>query len=314
VIVPAQDPAQGTAAVATRGEGRKALPTGRRRQRETWTALIFLAPALLTLFVLRLVPAGMAAADSLYRDTILSGRKWVGLDNYTSLFTDPSFQNTMKVTLWFCLLINPLQVAVALVLAVLFSRRMAGRGLWRALVIIPIAVPPAVSAVIWGIAYRPDGLANSFLAVLGIPPQPFLTSSSQALYAIMVLLSWVGVGYWMMFLIAGINDIPTELYEAASLDGAGPIARFWHVTLPLLRRPLAFVLVADTVANFLVFAPIALLTKGGPEGSTNLIMYDIYTRAYTLGDTGIAQAQVVILVVLVAVIVGVQFRLLRAKD
>ena len=106
--------------------------------------------------------------------------------------------------------------------------------------------------------------------MLGIPPQPFLTSPQQALLSIMILLSWIGVGYWMMFLIAGINDIPATYYEAAAIDGASAWRQLWSITLPLLRRPLAFVLVADTVSNFLVFAPVQILTKGGPNGSTNL--------------------------------------------
>jgi len=218
------------------------------------------------------------------------------------------------VTLLFAVIINPLQVAAAFLLAVLFTRRAAGSKFWRSMVILPIAVPPAVSAVIWSVIYRPDGLANAFLAVLGIPPQPFLTSPQQALLSIMILLSWIGVGYWMMFLIAGINDIPSSYYEAASIDGASSWRQLWSITFPLLRRPLAFVLVADTVSNFLVFAPVQILTKGGPNGSTNLLMYDLYTRAYTFADINKAQAEVVILVLITVVIVAVQFRMLKSED
>ncbi len=118
----------------------------------------------------------------------------------------------------------------------------------------------------------------------------------------------------MMFLIAGINDIPRSYYEAASLDGASAWRQLWTITFPLVRRPLAFVLVADTVSNLLVFAPVQILTKGGPEGSTNLLMYDIFTRAYTLGDLNTAQAEVVILVLITLVIVALQFRLLKTED
>jgi multiple sugar transport system permease protein len=214
----------------------------------------------------------------------------------------------------FTILINPLQVATAFLLAVLYTRKAAGSKIWRSLVILPIAVPPAVSAVIWSVIYRPDGLANAFLDLLGLPAQPFLTSPQQALASIMVLLSWIGVGYWMMFLIAGINDIPRSYYEAASLDGASAWRQLWTITFPLVRRPLAFVLVADTVSNLLVFAPVQILTKGGPEGSTNLLMYDIFTRAYTLGDLNTAQAEVVILVLITLVIVALQFRLLKTED
>jgi multiple sugar transport system permease protein len=230
------------------------------------------------------------------------------------LFADPTFLNSVRVTLVFSLVVNPLQIAISLALAVLFTRRFAGVRFWRSLVILPIAVPPAVSAAIWSVAYRPDGLLNSVFHVLGIPAQPFLTSPGQAMWCLIVLLSWIGVGYWMMFLIAGLQDIPESLYEAAAIDGASSWARFWHITLPLLRRPLAFVLVADTVSNFLVFAPVQMLTNGGPQGTTNVTMFDIFTRAYSVGDLSLAQAEVMLLVLVVLAVVAVQFRLLRSGD
>lgn len=305
--------AKGAGAATSRARAR--VP---RRRRRLWgpggVAILFLVPALLALIVLRLAPAAVALVDSLSRTTLLGGTSFVGLRNYVELFANPDFQNAIGVTLLFALIINPLQIAAAFLLAVLFTKRAAGSRFWRSMVILPIAVPPAVSAVVWSVIYRPDGLANSFLAVFGIPPQPFLTSQSQALLSIMILLSWIGVGYWMMFLIAGLNDIPASYYEAASLDGASAWRQLWSITLPLLRRPLAFVLVADTVSNFLVFAPVQILTKGGPNGSTNLLMYDLYNRAYTFGDINKAQAEVVILVIITVAIVALQFRLLKTED
>ena len=280
-------------------------------------ALAFLAPALVALLVLRIIPALFAVQDSLMRTSLNTGEtRFVGLGNYIDLFTNSDFQNSLRVTLIFTLIVNPLQVALALLLAVLYTRSsLAGVKIWRGLVILPIAAPPAVSAIVWNVIYRPDdGLASSLLQVLGIPPQGFLTDPKQALGSIIILLSWIGVGYWMLFLIAGINDIPKELYEAAQIDGATAVRQFFSISLPLVRRPLAFVLVADTVSNFLVFAPVQILTKGGPQGSTNLLMYDIFTRAFTLVDMGRAQAGVVVLVTLTVAIVALQFRLLRSED
>ncbi|RDV43149.1 sugar ABC transporter permease [Leifsonia sp. ku-ls] len=298
----------GTAAV-TPARGR------RRRQRPALVALAFLSPALVSLVVLRLLPAGSAFWDSLFRNSLLAGGSvFVGFGNYADLFANKDFLASLAVTVLFAVLVNPIQVAVSLALAVLYTKRAAGSRVWRSLIILPIAVPPAVSAVIWSVIYRPDGLANSFLRLVGIPPQPFLTSPQQALWSIIVLLSWIGVGYWMLFLIAGLNDIPASYYEAASLDGASAWRQLWSITVPLLRRPLAFVLVADTVSNFLVFAPVQILTKGGPQGATNLLMYDIYNRAYTLGDLNKAQAEVIVLVLLTVIIVALQFRLLRSEE
>ncbi|RFC70850.1 sugar ABC transporter permease [Streptomyces sp. AcE210] len=303
------------AATTAPGTRQPAAPVRRRKTpSQARVALAFLAPALLALLVLRLLPAALAVVDSLRHHSLVDGvTRYVGLANYGDLFGDPQFRQSVRVTLLFSLVVNPLQVLCALALAVLFNRRFAGARWWRSLVFAPIAVPPAVSAVIFGILYRPEGPLDAILGVLGIPPQPFLTSPEQALYALIVLMSWVGVGYWMTFLIAGLQDIPQECYDAAAMDGANAWQRFVHVTLPLLRRPLAFVLVADTVSNFLVFAPVQLLTGGGPEGSTNLLMYDVFRRAYSVGDIHYAQAEVVLLVTLTLAVVAVQYRLMQGK-
>jgi len=296
--------------------GQAPAPARRRRwrSRDATAALLMLAPVLLCLIVLRLLPAVIAVVDSLHRNTLLGGSHFVGLDNYGTVFADPTFRKALGVTLLFSVVINPLQVAAALALAMLYTRGFTGTGLWRTLVILPIAAPPAVAATIWGIIYRPDGLGNAVLHAVGLGSQGLLTDPHQALACIILLLSWAGVGYWMLFLIAGINEIPETLYEAAELDGASAWRRFTAVTFPLLRRPLAFVLVADTVSNFLVFAPVQQLTNGGPRQSTDLIMFDIYTRAYTYGDQATAQAEVVVLVLLVLAVVTIQFRMLRSKD
>ena len=308
--------------VVTAGGRARTAPGPRRGHRRTpwWrgtaaVALAFLLPSLVALTLLRL-PGATALWGSRHHTSLLSGESFVGLGNYLNLFSNADFRNAVGVTLLFTLVVNPLQIGISVALAALYTRRrMAGSKVWRALVILPIATPPAVSAVVWSVIFRPEGgLANALLAVVGLPPQGFLTSPDQALASIIVLLSWIGVGYWMLFLIAGINDIPTDLYEAAELDGASATRTFLSVTLPLLRRPLSFVLVAATVSNLLVFAPVQILTGGGPEGATNLLMYDIYTRAYALGDMGRAQAEVVVLVVITLVIVAVQFRMLRSED
>ncbi|QMU96270.1 sugar ABC transporter permease [Microbacterium esteraromaticum] len=301
---------------SVRGGDHVAAPNrGRRRRRGTaLAALAFLAPALAALILLRLLPAGLAVRESFFARSFFGGGEiFVGFERYAELFTSPDFLNSLQVTLVFAIIINPLQVGAAFLLAYLYTRRAAGSRIWRSFVILPIAAPAAVAAVVWSVIYRPDGLANALLAVFGIPAQPFLNSPDQSLAAIIVLLSWTAVGYYMLFLIAGINDIPAELYEAASIDGASAWHKLWHITLPMCRRPLAFVLVADTVHNFLVFAPVQILTQGGPQGSTDLLMYDIYERAYTLGDTNAANAEVVVLVVITLLVVLAQFRLLGGE-
>ncbi|WP_082496818.1 carbohydrate ABC transporter permease [Microbacterium sp. Leaf288] len=287
----------------------------RRRATRAWlTAAAFLAPALLTILLIRIIPFLGAVVSTLHvRDGVglLAEERFAGLQNYVDLLSDPLFQATLGRTLLFNVIINPLQIALALAIAVLLTRRVPARGLWRMAVFIPCTIPLVGSSIAWGVALRADGPINGILEFLGLPAQPFLSSPSQALASIMLVASWVGIGYWMIFLVAGINDIPDELYEAAALDGAGGWRSFWSVTLPMLRRPLLFVLVADTVANFVLFVPMQMLTEGGPQNSTTMLMFDAYRRTYTYSQPNQGATATVILTVIMLIIVFVQFRLLK---
>lgn len=273
-------------------------------------ALAFLMPALVSVFLLRLWPAAVAVNTSL----IPPGGGDYSLENFRYIFTDPVFLNSLKVTIVFLLIVNPLQIAISLALALLMNTMVPLIGFWRTVILLPVAIPQSVSAVVWGVALRPDGLVNAVLVALGMEPQRFLTSSDQALASIILIVSWIGVGYWMTFILAGLQDIPKSLYEAVRIDGANRWQQFRFVTLPQLRRPLTFVLVANTVANFLIFAPVQILTAGGPEGSTDLIMNTVYTQAFIISDPESAAASTVVLVGVVLLIVILQFRLMRAED
>ena len=291
------------------------LHKGASPNNQIGVAFLFLLPAIIALLVMRLVPAGFSFYESLNKTNVFTNeRSFVGITNYIELFKNPEFINTIKVTLLFTLLVNPIQIIIATALAILFSRKFPLSGLLRSFIIFPIAVPPAVSAVVWSAIYRPDGLANALLKSVGVSSQPWIISSDQSLISIIILLSWIGCGYWMLFLIAGINDIPNEVYEASKIDGAGFLRQTFSITLPLIKRSLTFVLVADTVSNFLIFAPVSILTNGGPDGSTSLLMFDIFTRAYSYGDVGKSAAAVFILVVLMLIAIVAQFRLLRSKE
>ncbi|MGW8484455.1 carbohydrate ABC transporter permease [Microbacterium sp. NPDC055903] len=297
---------------------RRPAPGPRRRtglRREALWAVAFIAPALLAILSMRVAPSLGAFWASLH--TAFPGGlkepEFTGFDNYAELFTSAAFGETVLRTLVFNLIINPAQVLIALMIAVLLTRRIRARMLWRTLIFIPATIPIVGSSIVWGIAMRPDGPLNAILEAVGIGRQPFLTSPSQALASIMIVATWVGVGYWMLFLISGIETIPDEYYEAAKLDRAGPIRTFFSVTLPLLKRPLLFVLVADTVANFVLFVPVQMLTGGGPENSTTMLMFDAYRTTYTYSDKNLGSAEVVILTLIMLVFVAAQFALLREE-
>ncbi|RWA95072.1 MULTISPECIES: sugar ABC transporter permease [unclassified Mesorhizobium] len=295
----------------TEGESARDVSTVGRfsKWRAAIAPLLFLTPALVALIVFRLLPAGWLVQQS------LSGPdgEFAGLDNFEFLFTAPSFAKTLHATLTFVAVTVPLQTVTSFGLALLFAENSRIISLLRTLVFLPVLIPSSVAAILWGAAYRPQGLANALLTSVGVSAQPFLTSPDQALMSIIVMSSWVGVGFWMIFLIGGLKDIPRDLYEAASIDGAGKLSSLWHITIPLMRRPLAFVIVADTVSAFLLFGPIAILTRGGPGGSTQLIMYDVYQQAYFFNDVPLAAAEGLTLMVIMMVIILIQFRLLSRE-
>ena len=302
-----------TAARSRETSGRTRRGVTRAAKSNWLTAALFLAPTLILIVVLRIVPAIEAIQSSMQSGLpgSVAPPDFVGFQVFADMFASSSFWSSVSVTLVFSLIINPVQIFLALLIALLFTRNLPATGLWRTVVFLPAAIPLAGSTIIWGIALRPNGPVNGVLNAMGIPSQPFLTSPNQALGSIILIASWIGVGYWMIFLIAGLNDIPEMYYEAAKIDGAGSFRTFFSITLPQLRRPLLLVLVADTVANFVLFAPIQILTQGGPQGSTNLLMYDIFNRSYVLTDPYTASAQLVVLLLIMISIVLVQFRLLR---
>ncbi|RWB95795.1 MAG: sugar ABC transporter permease [Mesorhizobium sp.] len=295
----------------SKGEIVRAVPIISRpsKWRAAMAPLLFLSPALVALIIFRLLPAGWLVQKS------LSGPdgEFVWLENFEFLFTAPSFAKTLQATLTFVAVIVPLQTAIAFGLALLFAENSRIISLLRTLVFLPVLIPSSVAAILWGAAYRPQGLANALLTSIGVSAQPFLASPDQALMSITVMCSWIGCGFLMMFLIGGLKDIPRDLYEAASIDGAGKLSSLWHITIPLMRRPLAFVIVADTVFAFLVFAPIALLTRGGPNGSTQLVMFDVYQQAYFFNDVPLAAAEGLTLMVIMMIIILIQFRLLSRE-
>jgi multiple sugar transport system permease protein len=272
-----------------------------------------LAPALLGLLVFRLYPIAIAIVSSFYT-TVHGDAAFIGFGNYASLFSDHVFWKSFQVTLWFNLLVNPIQIAISLGLALLYVRRFPGVGVYRVFFLIPIGVSVPTAAIVWRVMLSQGGLANGLLDLVGIPPQAWLTSSGLALYSIIAICTWKGASYWMIFIVGGLQNISPELYDAARIDGVRPWQRLVFITLPLLRPALLFVLAADVSINFLLFAPIYMLTQGGPAGSTDVLMYEAYKQGFIFGDMGRAMAIVVLIVAVLLIVVGLQFKLLSGRE
>lgn len=286
------------------------------RARQQIIPYLFLLPALLLLVVFNLMPTIATLFESMFVISLRSGdRVFAGFANYNRILNDPIFWKSLQVTVVFSLLVNPIQIALALGLAVLINQRVRGIGIFRSIYLLPIALSLNVTAIVWGLMLdQNSGMVNGILLQLGIERQPFLHSVDQALWSIILIASWIGVPLWSLFILAGLQNIPPPVLEAAKIDGANAWQSFTKITLPLLRRVLAFVLVADTVANFLMFAPILLLTSGGPQLSTNLIMYETYRRGFLYGDLGASAAMLSVMLVIVFIIVGIELFALRGND
>lgn len=284
--------------------------------RRSLVAYLFLLPSLTGLIVFRIFPIIYTFIGSLFNvDYYKGGTSFVGFENYLNVLKDPIFWNSLKVTLIFNLVVNPVQITIALILAVLLNGSNRSIRIIRTLFLLPLGVSVTIASTIWNILLNPnEGLINSFLNFFGIPSQPFLTSPSQALWCIVLVASWCGIPYWMMFLLAGLQDIPVEYYEAAKIDGATNWQSFWYITLPLLKRALTFVVVADTTANFLLFAPVFILTRGGPQWSTNLLMYETYSNAFVYSDYPRALTLTSTLLLMTLVIVLLELRVLQKEE
>jgi multiple sugar transport system permease protein len=280
-----------------------------------WVPYAFLTPALVGLLLFRVVPIGIALVGGFFGTSLIGDTVFRGLDNYVGLAADPDFWNSVRVTLIFNAVINPLQVVIAFLLALLMARPGRFVGPLRTALVLPITVSIALTSVLWSILLDPGfGPVNGLLRALSMPPQPFFRAEHQSLASVIAICTWRGAGYWMLFMLAGLGAIPPEVNEAASIDGASSWQRLRHITLPLMRRTLIFVLIADTAVNFLLFAPIYVITNGGPAGSTALLMFEAYRAAFTYLDSGRSLAISSVILIIIAAVAALEMRFFRAED
>jgi multiple sugar transport system permease protein len=283
-----------------------------KRRPDLGMAALFLVPAMLGLIIFRIAPIAVAAFGALYRENLEGDQVFIGAANFASLFSDSGFWHSLHTTLLFNLILNPLQIAIAFAMALLVLRPGPGVTFFRAAFFLPMTLSIGLTAVLWSMLLdQTIGPINALLEQVGVGRQGFFRDESQALGTLMAIASWKGCGYWMVFLLAGLFGIDEQLYEAARIDGANSWQRFRHITLPQMRRPLTFVLVADTAVNFLFFAPVYIITSGGPNDATSLMMFRAYEAAFTFMNWGrsLAYSSVILLIVIAVAIV--QLKLLR---
>lgn len=280
----------------------------RRSRKEWWIPYAVIAPAIVLILVFKLFPIANTIHGSFIRKGAYS------LRNYELVMEDPIFWNSLWITFKFNIIITPMQILISIGMALLVNQKLRGIGVFRSIYYLPVTISMTVAVMVWNLMLNPTtGVINSLLAKFGIGAQPFFTGANQALTCIMMLASWKGCGYWMMFLLAGLQGINSEIYESALIDGANWWQKTTRITLPLLKNSLMFVIISDTTSNLLLFAPMYMITNGGPAGSTNVLMYEVYKSAFVYSDKARAATLQTILLLIVAIIVVVQFVFLN-KD
>jgi multiple sugar transport system permease protein len=285
----------------------------KRKFTEAFIALLFVLPALINFALFRYYPMIWSFRASLWDYSLLGGfKEYVGFDNYTRLFQDKYFWSSMLVTIKFFLMYVPSVVGLALALAVFANQKKPGMGAIRAIIYIPVVTSFVVVSIIWGMLLNKDvGLINGIIQSLGLTRISFLVSKTNALPTIAMISVWKNVGYSVIILVAGLKGIDPSFYEAAIVDGANSWQRFWKITIPMIRRQLMFVVVWATLGAFQVFIPVATLTQGGPNRTTNVIVYYIYSKAFQFSEMGYASAMSVILLIFMLLFSVVQMRLFR---
>ena len=274
------------------------------------TPYLYLVLPMLFLLVFFVVPLVMAFRISLYdysRD--LYTPDFVGLANYVGLLQSGPFWNSLKNTFVFLLGVVPAMIALPIFLAVLVNGDLKGMAVFRSLIYIPVVISMVVVGITWKWLYNSDGLINWGLSSLGIKPVGWLVDPDIALWAVMIVVVWKGMAYYMMMYLAHLQSLSKELYEAAEIDGASLVEKHWHVTLPHLKPTMLMVAVISTIGSLKIFTEIYVMTRGGPVDSTQTLVYYIYQRAFENLDLGVASAAGIILMLMLMTLSLVQIRL-----
>lgn len=271
----------------------------------------------MSLFIV--VPIGLTFWISLHQWSMLtplSEMKWVGISNFERVIADPGFLHAVTNTLFYSAASLVLTVPLAIALGIfLFKAAIHGTTLVRGLLFATYMVPTVAVALIWSLLYSPlYGPIDQVLGAVGIPSQDWLGSPREAMASIVIFNLWQTLGYYTILVIAGLTQIPQELFEAASLDGANILQRTRYVTIPLLRRALVFIIVIIVINTIQVFDPVYVLTSGGPADSTNVVAYEVFLQAFNFGQAGIASAMAIMLMAIIAIVVGGLMLLLRTSE
>ena len=266
--------------------------SGRKRD-ERVAAYIFVAPAVILLIAFLVVPMIYTVYFSGFKYQIMrpDAMKFIGLENYQKLFSDKNFWLALKNTVYFTVIVVPCQCVLALALALLVSKKFRGVAVFRTMYFAPQLTSMVVISVLWSVLYNANpntGLINSILVSLGMSPIKFLSDASTAMNSIIFMSAWQGAGYQMMIFLAGLQGLPRDQYEAASVDGATKFKQFLYITIPGLKGTIKYVIMITMIQAMKLFTQPYIMTQGGPKNSTKTLVYYIYTQGFQKGNFGYA--------------------------
>jgi multiple sugar transport system permease protein len=268
---------------------------------------LFVMPAAILIGVFGVLPIGWSLLLSFQHNDLLTTPTWVGLDNYRALRNDPVFQDSVRRTMVYTLLFVPISVGGALAVAMLLHARIRFSRFYRTAVFVPVATSTVATGIIFNWLLEPTyGMANYLLGKVGVGPYGFFQDPDQAMYSIVAMTVWGWLGFDVIIFLAALQGVPTELIEAAKLDGAGRWATFRRVTLPLLSPATLFLIVWSTINALQVFDEIYVTTRGGPLRSTTVLVFYIYDQAFAFFHAGYAAAIAYVLFVVTLVFSLVQ--------
>jgi multiple sugar transport system permease protein len=270
--------------------------------------MLFVLPFLTAYLVILIYPLLMGMALSLQRVDLFGGGQFVGLDNYARLFADETFIRSILATFALALMIVPILTVLALGLALALNRATRGAAIFRGVFFSSSVLSVTIVTLIWRFVLAPDaGLLGETAQALGAEPIPFLSHPTWSLWALAITTIWWSIGLPMMLFLAGLQQIPGDVYEAAALDRASRWTTFWRVTLPALRRTVVLVVMLQTAAQLQIFGQAQLLTGGGPGGATRTMVLFIFEAAFARWELGYATAAAEILFLIIVLLTLTQY-------
>jgi len=302
-------------AYALGGSGRRSARNNAIKTGAQWIEWAMIAPASALMLVFLVLPFGLSFWLSLTNQRLIPRpipTKFIGLRNFERILSDSAFWNALGNVIEFVVMVVPVQCGFALAIALILNQKLPFRNVFRSLFFLPFITSMVVVSVIWTTLYQyPTGPLNELLSIVtfGLAgPIDWLGNPSSAMPSIVILSAWQAFGFQMVVYLAGLQNIPHTLYEAARIDGANAFQRFWHITMPGLRQTHVFVLIITTIQAFKLYTQIALITRGGPNGATDTLVYYMVTAGFTGQKIGYAAAVAVILfVIVVAISLGQRF-------